>query len=143
MTVWDELWAERPVVVYGLRGGKSTHADWLKKIKVEGDRLHKILDDLTEMGVVTVYDDRHWSTDYNILKEKAEKWDFVRPAMAKTMIEQNDKLEAIKNLRQTYWASTKIYRDMLEKNPRFKPNILHKSKMRLIRELDKILEGNG
>jgi len=31
-----------------------------------------ILDRIEEMGVVTVYDDRHWSTDYNTLKDKLE-----------------------------------------------------------------------
>lgn len=38
---WDELWETMPVVVYGLRGGKSTHVDWLNKVKAEGDRLQK------------------------------------------------------------------------------------------------------
>lgn len=36
---WDELWENMPTVVYGLRGGKSTHVEWLNEIKAEGDSL--------------------------------------------------------------------------------------------------------
>jgi len=38
------------------------------KLKAKTDILNRI----EEMGVVTVYDDKHWSTNYNTLKDKLE-----------------------------------------------------------------------
>ena len=59
----------------------------------------KILDGLVEMGVVSVYDDRHWSTDYAKLKEKAQDLDECEKRVIvifKELGKSNDKLEAVK-----------------------------------------------
>jgi len=51
--------------------------------------------------VTRFYIDGKW-VELDELVEKAEKWDFVRPAMAETIIELNDKLEAIKTKVKEY-----------------------------------------
>ena len=56
----------------------DTHENYSVHDFVEMIEKADMLDRIEEMGVVTVYDDRHWSTDYNELKEKAEKWDLVQ-----------------------------------------------------------------
>lgn len=110
MTIWDKLWAEMPVVVYGLRGGKSTHAEWLTKIKAEGDRLQA--EDRKATQVLKNWEHYFGEVDsinYNssqmkAVKEKAEKFDklvALKPSerLLEYMTELREcekKLEAIK-----------------------------------------------
>jgi len=51
----------------------DTHENYSVHDFVEMIEKADMLDRIEEMGVVTVYDGRHWTTDYNILKAKAEK----------------------------------------------------------------------
>ena len=74
---WNELWGE--ISIDGITQTSNISNSWvrniLNRIKAEGNNLKAkadMLDRIEEMGVVTVYDDRHWSTDYNTLKDKLE-----------------------------------------------------------------------
>jgi len=71
----------------------------------------KILDGLVEMGVVSVYDDRHWSTDYAKLKEKAQDLDECEKRVIvifKELGKSNDRLEAVKRHLGLHPAHTPI-----------------------------------
>jgi len=43
----------------------------------EMDKKAEMLDGIEGMGIVRIYDNKHWTTDYNILKEKAETLDNI------------------------------------------------------------------
>ena len=70
----------------------------------EMDKKAEMLDGIEGMGIVRIYDNKHWTTDYNILKEKAEKWDYWLlhdPYAVNTLLnmrEMSDKLEAVKTM---------------------------------------------
>jgi len=88
---WGELWKE--ISIDGITQTSNISNSWvrniLNRIKVEGDNLKAkadILDRVEEMGVVTVYDSKHWSTDFNVLEQKLEaiqNWfnDWINPWM--------------------------------------------------------------
>jgi len=46
---------------------------WLAKLKVHYNRLEGIMSSLEDMGVLNVYDIKHWSTDYAEQKEKYQR----------------------------------------------------------------------
>ena len=68
---------------------------------------------------------RDLQAEYEAVREKAEKWDVVRPAMANTMLEQKDKLEAIKKI---------AFDEEYEDDP-------YVGEARALEEIKKILEG--
>jgi len=82
--LWDELNLDRwtwelprdtPGPYVAKHIPKPLITDWVEKWKpLINDALEKadILDRIEEMGVVTVYDSKHWSTDFNVLKQKLE-----------------------------------------------------------------------
>ena len=118
----EDIWAQKPKIqeleLWGGDGSPNYEAydademdECLEKLRAQYDGLKGVVDGLVEMGVVSVYDDRHWSTDYAELKEKAVKYDelvyehkdevFLKEMVShqrKQLVELKDKLEAVKNI---------------------------------------------
>ena len=75
----------------------SDVVDWREKA-AQFDELFEILPNYDVIKRLKELHEKDGVPDLLTLIEKADKWDFVRPAMAKTIIEQNEKLEAIMKL---------------------------------------------
>jgi len=103
-----DVWLERLKAYYDVTTNSKQVYEW----KAKAD----ILERIEEMGVVTVYDDRHWSTDYNELKENAEKWNqwsmghyrMTTRERLRELIQTEKRLQAVRTTRNNLYEALPV-----------------------------------